>query len=122
MADTILETLEEDMSAAFKEFAARPTQSGRVNLRHKLLTIAGALEVEAYNMPENDSAMLRPAIEELKVLAEIALVAPKESLITKADTPAPLPQEPAVQSSGIPRWQWLLGAKVIADIAKLFRR
>lgn len=124
MADTILETLEEDMNAAFREFAARPTQSGRINLRHRLLTIAGALEVEAYNLPDAEAIPLNNAIGELKALAEVALIAPKESLIMQQDTPVPVkePEKPAVQAAQIPRWGIYLVAKVITDIAKLFRR
>ena len=123
MADTILETLEEDIESAFRAFAAKPTNSARMVLRSKLLEIAGAMEVEANLMDQDTAYELNKGITDLKALAELALVAPKELLITQADNEF---QKPAVQKkpSNIVRNRatWWIGAKILTDIAKLFSR
>jgi hypothetical protein len=123
MADTVLESLEQEISSAFREFAVRPTQSARITLRHRLLTAAGALDVEAYNLPQEQAAPLIAAIADLRTLAEAVLIAPKESLITQADLTVPIPEpEPAVQEVNVPRWGIYLAVKVMSDFLGFFRR
>lgn len=118
MADTILEILEEEIGKAFRQFAAKPTQSGRIQLRHDLLTIAGALEVEANNLPDAEASLLRKGITDLKALGEVALVAPKEVLITKADTVQELPK-PAPAPK--PRDKGLVAA-LFRDVVRAFKK
>ncbi len=93
MADTVLESLEKEIDKAFQKFALRPTQSARVQLRHELLTIAGALDVEAANLETADAMTLRIAITDLRTVAETVLVAPVDALILESDRPvAPAPK------------------------------
>lgn len=119
MSDTVLESLEQEVNVAFRQFAAAPTQSGRIKLRHTLLTIAGALDVEAANLPENEAMTLRIAITDMRALAELALVAPKEVLIQPQDSlvaakPAPPPKpKPVVPPQ--------LGKSLFRDLLGLFK-
>lgn len=121
MADTVLESLEEDISKAFKTFAMKPTQSARIQLRHDLMTIAGALEVEAYNMDTATAATLNVAITDLKALAETALVAPLDALITAKDRPAK-PQKQVVPApvSRSTRDMQRFGSRFLNDLLRFF--
>lgn len=112
----IMLSLEKDMHQAFQQFTNYPTQSGRVKLRQKLLSIAGALEVEAYNLPSDEAAILSGAIENLKVLAETALVAPKEVLVKGYAPEAPQKAQPVFST---PRKRF--ANSLFRDALRMFR-
>ena len=116
----ILLSLEKEMQNAFQQFANYPTQSNRAKLRQKLLQIAGAMEVEAYNLPSEDAIPLTQAVENMRVLADTVLIAPKESL-----TEGLVPQIPdkAIPARAVKRAVWVAVAlTVLRDVTKLFRK
>lgn len=123
MADppTILLSLEKDMQNAFQDFANYPTQSNRVKLRQRLLQIAGALEVEAYNLEDaEEAALLSQVVDNMKQLADNALIAPKDSLVRGYVPQAPPKAvQPAVTVNRI-IWS-AFGLRVLKDVLKLFK-
>lgn len=119
---TILLSLEKDLQNAFQDFANYPTQSNRVKLRHRLMQIAGAMEVEAYNLTDEEEVLnLNQAVENLKLLADASLVAPKDALTRGYVPQAPLKK--AVQPAAtVNRVIWgAFGLKVLKDVLKLFK-
>ena len=121
---SVLEMLEEDMHAAFRDFAATPTNSGRVKLRHKLLTLAGAMDVEAEALDGTDAIKLTGAIAQIRELAEVALVAPKEAFMLPQDNVVQKPVAPvkvAPPPKKGPSPTKGLGKAILRDIFKLFK-
>jgi hypothetical protein len=129
MSDTVLESLNQELDAAFREFAERPTQSGRVKLRGRLLTLAGALDVEVGMLEGEERRLLAGAISDVRKIAEAALTLPKEALITDKDTaPLPAPKLKVVkrqpqQNRGVQRGLMLVGALMFRDAMRaIFRK
>jgi len=115
MADTIVEALEQDVQSAFKDFAAKPTQSGRIRLRDKLRVIADALEVESYGMDDEAAVLLRVGIGDLRSIADAALVAPVDALLLDTDTATPQKPVPAPR----PKTRGV-GKRLMAELQFLF--